>query len=318
MMPPRVKVSLVIATFNRGPKIAVTLDSALKQTRSFAEILLVDDCSTDNTSAFVRQRYPMVRLLQTPVNLFTSGARNFGAKMAQSSFLMFLDHDDVLHPHALETLLELVREFPEAAAAFADHEYEHAAAGVRFPDHHSAQPAFSRLRGVRPLAKRPCGRLYGRGLYRALLWGNLLQQPWLIKSECFAEIGGFAEDIRYCEDWDLYCRLVRRRKVALSDAVISRHIVEGTNLHLAPGQHDMHLRVMQRLVSESPRDFYTATVIRRRLANFDKYAGDIAAAAKRYSDARRAYCRSFARWPFDPVVAIRCLTSQFAILRNQS
>src|SRR4029077_13273207 len=125
---------------------------------------------------------------------------------------------------------------PTARAAYADHSYTNRVTGVHYEDHHSSQPAFARLRQITARRCLAQGRLYdGRAMYYALLHGNLLQQPWAIYRSTFLELGGFATEVRYCEDWDLYLRLAYAAPLALSDRVISRHFVEGDNLHLAAG-----------------------------------------------------------------------------------
>ena len=141
-------VSLVIATYNRGCKLAPTLDSVLAQTVLPDEIVVVDDGSADGTGDWVRAHYPQVRVLTT-ANGGTSAARNRGAEAAQSEILMFLDHDDTLLPHAVETLSNLFRTFPEARAAFADHRYVNLVTNVQFADHHTEQ-AIARSRGCEP------------------------------------------------------------------------------------------------------------------------------------------------------------------------
>jgi hypothetical protein len=144
-------------------------------------------------------------------------------------------------------------------------------------------------------------------MYVALLRGNLLQQPWAIDRQTFAEIGGFAEDIQYCEDWDLYLRIADRFPLVLCDTVISNHHIEGDNLHLVPDQDPMYVRVLSRqLFSQRAIDWRAWTVTRRRLAQFAKTAGDKARAAN-LTAARRDYAQSFRLWPFDHVVAARTL-----------
>ena len=300
-------LSLIIAAYNRGPKIAMTLDSVLKQTIIPDEIIVVDDCSPDGTGEWVSAHYPQVRVLRTEKNIRTSAARNLGARTAMGRTLMFLDHDDELLPHAVETLLELRTAFPEARAAFADHAYINFVNGVRFADHHSSQPAFARLRTVPVLRASAFGRLYGKSLYFALLRGNLLQQPWVIDRDFFHQLGGFAEEIRYCEDWDLYLRAVRAGPIALTDRVISNHYVEGENLHLHSDQATMHLRVLERqLRRERFRSPRATLILRRKLAGYFKASGD-QLRAENLGLAWRHYARSFWNWPFDLVVAGRLL-----------
>jgi glycosyltransferase involved in cell wall biosynthesis len=306
-MTPSTTISLIIATFNRGPRIARTLDSALAQTRSADEVVVVDDCSPDGTGDWVRANYPQVCVVRTERNVQTSGARNWGARHAKGELLIFLDHDDELLPHALETLAGLLRDHPEARAAYADHVYNNTVTGVCFPDHHHAQPAFARLHRIRPLRVTASARVYGSAMYRALLWGNLLQQPWAVYRDCFLSLGGFAENVRYCEDWDLYMRVARRFPVVLTDRVISIHHVEGQNLHLAEGQEQMHVKVLQRQLHEVGwRNSHVQWVLRKRLAMYYKTAGD-KARPRSLNEAWRHYLRSFRSWPFDSVVAARTL-----------
>jgi glycosyltransferase involved in cell wall biosynthesis len=301
-------LSLVIAAYNRGPQIARTLDSVRAQARPADEVVVVDDCSTDNTGDWVRSHYPGVRVVRTERNLYTSGARNFGARQAKGNVLVFLDHDDELMPHAVETLAGLLRDHPEARAAFADHVYNNTAAGVYFPDHHQSQPAFARLRRVRPRRATATARVYGREMYYALLWGNLLQQPWAVYRDNFLAVGGFAAEVRYCEDWELYTRLTRRFPVALSDRVISYHHVEGENLHLSEGQARMHVKALYRLLADAGwRRPYARWVIRRRLGSYHKTAGD-RARCRSLGEAWRHYVRSLLCWPFDHVVVARTLS----------
>jgi hypothetical protein len=244
--------------------------------------------------------------------------RNFGAAQATGEVLAFLDHDDDLMPHALETLAGLLHNHPEARAAFADHVYDNTPAGIYFPDHHSAQPPFARLHRIRPLRVTASARVYGLAMYYALLRGNLLQQPWAIYRDAFLSLGGFAEDVRYCEDWDLYLRVARAYPLALSDRVISYHRVEGQNLHLAAGQEEMHMKVLRRQLRLAgwlrPGACW---VLRRRLALYLKSAGD-QARTHSLKQAWRHYFHSLWTWPFDHVVAARALCWPFQMLLEKS
>jgi glycosyltransferase involved in cell wall biosynthesis len=307
-------VSLIIATFNRGPRIGRTLDSVRAQTRRPDEVVVVDDCSTDGTGEWVREHYPEVRVVRPAANLRTSGARNFGAAAASNELLVFLDHDDELLPPAVATLKKNLRDFPAARAAFADHAYVNHENGVRHDNHHAAQPGFHRLRGVPVLNHQGPARLYGRPLYYALLRGNLLQQPWAIYRRTFLDLGGFAEEVRWCEDWDLYLRVADRVPLVLSDELISVHHIEGDNLHLTPDQDPMYVRVLTRqLECQRRTDWRAWTVTRRRLAMFAKTAGDRARPAG-LAQAWRNYLRSLTLWPFDHVVAGRTILWSLRIM----
>jgi glycosyltransferase involved in cell wall biosynthesis len=299
-------VSLVIAAYNRGSRIAPTLDSALAQTVPLDEILVVDDGSPDGTGAWVAERYPAVRVVRI-ANRGTSGARNLGASEARGEVLIFLDHDDLLLPHAVETLLRLLSTFPEARAAFADHAYINTVTGVRYDDHHGEQAAFRRLGAIPVRARVGSARLYGKPMHAALLRGNLLQQPWAVYREDFLRLGGFEPTIRYCEDWDLYLRVAASVPLVLSDEVISEHIIEGENLHLSPDQVAMYERVIHRqLRFNFPGNPRALAVLYRRLAMYHKCEGD-RLRPESPADAWKLYLKSLACWPFDHVVLARAI-----------
>jgi glycosyltransferase involved in cell wall biosynthesis len=313
--PTTASVSVVIATYNRGLRIQRTLDSVRQQSELPGEIVVVDDASPDRTGAWVKEHYPDVRVVISERNGGTSVARNRGAREATGDVLVFLDHDDELLPHALATLVELLAVFPEARAAFADHSFHNLVSGVEYANHHTDQPAFARLREIPVARQLPQGRLYdGQAMYHALLHGNLLQQPWAVYRSTFDELGGFNASVRYCEDWDLYLRVSYAVPLALSDAVISRHWLEGANLSSMEGQDEMHRQVLRWQLDHRRWDECRArNVLRRRLGMAYKVCGD----RERPHSLPRAwkwYARSFLAWPFDHVVAARTLFWPFRIL----
>jgi glycosyltransferase involved in cell wall biosynthesis len=309
-------VSVVIATYNRGPKITKTLDSVLAQTFRADEIIVIDDGSTDSTAAWVRTHYPEVSVASFS-NGGTSIARNRGAAIARGDVLAFLDHDDEMRPEAIETLLQLLAQFPQARAAFADHSLRNSIDGSYFSNHHSELRSFHRMRTIETLASYGHARLYGRAMYHALLRGNLLQQPWAIYRHTFAMLGGFDAGIRYCEDWELFLRVADRVPLAVSDQVIGNHYLEGTNLSQRAGQQEWHMKVLWKQIRAVRwKDPKALVVLRRRLAMYYKGAGD----DSRQRDPRRAwqlYMRSLLLWPFDHVVAARCFAWSYGAVRGR-
>lgn len=302
-----IMITLIIATYNRGTRIASTLDSVLSQSFLPDEIIVVDDCSPDGTGAWVAEYYPQVRVIRPASNIGTSAARNLGAQAATGQMLMFLDHDDELLPHAIETLRDLLLQHPEAKAAYADHAYFNRVSGLTYPDHHSSQSAFHRLRHIPCTNSAEQERVYGLAMYDALLGGNLLQQPWAIYRDAFQALHGFDEQIRFCEDWDLFLRVTKSYPIVLSDRVISNHIVEGENLHLDPRQSSMHQRVIEKRLREEPwYRFKNVWLLKRRLAMYCKMDGD-QVRQQSLKQAWRQYARSFFLWPFDLAVAVRTL-----------
>lgn len=103
--PEARSISIIIPTFNGARRIGKCLDSLRYQARQRnAEILVVDDGSTDNTAEVVR-RYSGVRLIQQ-ANAGPAAARNRGASEASGEVILFTDDDCVPAEDWLETMLK--------------------------------------------------------------------------------------------------------------------------------------------------------------------------------------------------------------------
>jgi len=94
-------VSVVIPTYNSAALVVQAIDSALGQTAVPAEVLVVDDGSSDDTAARVAAYGNRVRYLHQP-NRGVASARNLGVREARGKLIAFLDADDVWHPRKLE------------------------------------------------------------------------------------------------------------------------------------------------------------------------------------------------------------------------
>lgn len=300
-------ISLIIGTYNRGAKIADTLQSVLNQERPADEVLVVDDGSSDDTAEFVRSEFPSVRVL-SKVNGGTSSARNHGAAHAKGEWLVFLDHDDLLLSNAIGELERLSQSWSDVSAGYCDHQLHDCTKGSIHNDHHKTFPQFQRLFEIPLIDQKEGIRLYGRDLFTTMLRGNLLQQPWIVRASEFRKLGGFDESIRYCEDWDMYLRITRGRKVAMSDEVVSIHRIEGQNLHLEDWvkQYDMYEKTLiKQYKMPEALSWEEKSTISSKMAEIQKRRGDRFCSQHEIRQAWKCYFQS-ARWkPTDPVVLAR-------------
>ena len=101
----KLKVSVVMATFNSAASIGWVLASLLEQTWRNIEIIVVDDVSTDNTVEIVSKIAagdPRVRLLRNRENVGAYRSRNAGAREASGDLITVHDSDDWSHPQKIE------------------------------------------------------------------------------------------------------------------------------------------------------------------------------------------------------------------------
>lgn len=96
-------VSIIIPAYNSGKHLAESIESALAQTWTKKEIIVVDDGSADNSFS-IAEKYaeiPGVKVIRQE-NKGASGARNTGLKEAKGDYIQFLDADDLLSPDKIE------------------------------------------------------------------------------------------------------------------------------------------------------------------------------------------------------------------------
>jgi glycosyltransferase involved in cell wall biosynthesis len=195
-------VSLVITSYNHGQFLAEAIESALSQTRRFHEVLLVDDGSTDDTAA-VAARYPQAQYIRQE-NRGLAAARNAGLRRAQGAFVVFLDADDYLHPEAVEAGLKCFGANPKASFVYG-----------RYCNVKASGEALA----VEPL--HACGQ----EPYLEFLRGNCIGMHATVMYRRSAPIavGGFREELKACEDYDMYLRIARQGEVACHEVVVAAY-----------------------------------------------------------------------------------------------
>jgi len=102
--------SVIIPAYNVAAIIGRAVRSAAAQTLPPLEILVIDDCSTDDTVEAVKalgREIPSLRLLSTPANAGPSAARNVGLRAAKADWIAVLDSDDAWKPCRLKRLSEV-------------------------------------------------------------------------------------------------------------------------------------------------------------------------------------------------------------------
>lgn len=111
---PSPRVSVIIPAFNAELLISRTIQSVVDQSVSDWELIVVDDCSTDNTRAVVQawcDKDSRIKLLALEENFGApAGPRNKGLHAAVGTWIAFLDADDVWHPKKLQVQLSALEE----------------------------------------------------------------------------------------------------------------------------------------------------------------------------------------------------------------
>ncbi|RAJ17915.1 glycosyltransferase family 2 protein [Olleya aquimaris] len=112
--PIKVKslVSIITPLYNSEAFIEDTINSVLHQTYTNWELILIDDCSTDNTIAIAEKlvsKYTNIKLLKNQINSGAAVSRNKGIHEANGHFIAFLDADDVWKPNKLDVQVNFMQ-----------------------------------------------------------------------------------------------------------------------------------------------------------------------------------------------------------------
>jgi N-acetylglucosaminyl-diphospho-decaprenol L-rhamnosyltransferase len=117
-MLPMPRLSIVIVTFNSANDIDACLSSLATHARSIdSETVIVDNASSDGTAAYVRARWPAIRVLEPGANLGFAGGTNLGIRQTFGELVLFLNPDAAIRAGALDRLIAALDARPDAAVA---------------------------------------------------------------------------------------------------------------------------------------------------------------------------------------------------------
>ncbi len=201
------RISVVIPTFNRVNRVARAIQSVLAQSYPPDEVIVVDDGSTDDTVANIKQSFPEVKLIsqanQGPQGV--SRARNIGIQFATGDWLAFLDSDDEWCEHKLISQVDaLTRSVSPSTLLPTQSGYQIC---------HTDEIWIRNGRRVNPMKKhaKPDGWIFEQCLPLCCVSPSSV----LVKKTLLESVGLFDESLPACEDYDLWLRIFSQFPVLL-------------------------------------------------------------------------------------------------------
>jgi glycosyltransferase involved in cell wall biosynthesis len=206
-------ISVVIPAYNAERFIAQTLESVHAQTLPVAEVIVIDDGSSDQTGEVARAL--RARVISQP-NRGLSAARNAGINAATQPWVALLDADDVWARSKIEHQWDAVRRCPAAGVVSCG--YYHIDGRGEFldtpqPDRH-LRAEYLRTRGM---PAGPSLTLFDRVLCDLLYFFLPLPSTVLVRREAFLSGGMFDERLRRCEDVECFLRLLAGQALLVVD-----------------------------------------------------------------------------------------------------
>lgn len=181
-------VSVILTAHNYGRFLRQSIESVLAQTFQDFELIVVNDGSTDHTPEILAgyANDPRITML-TLSGVGLAAACNRGIRQSRGMYVLRLDADDFLDPHALAVMVETLERRPDV--------------GLVYPDYHTVDEQGWFLEYVRMPRVQEGARLLDH---------NPLAGGALYRRACYDAIGGYNETLRYQEDYDFWLRFTER------------------------------------------------------------------------------------------------------------
>jgi glycosyltransferase involved in cell wall biosynthesis len=177
-------VAIIIPCYNASAFIRETIDSTLRQSLMPAEVIVVDDGSTDGSAAIAESYGSPVRVIRQH-NQGESIAMNAAIAVARADYIVILGADDVLHPYLIESQWSAIRDVPKGVAC----------TGFAFFMESTSRPFGETM---------PSADSFFPGIISA----NLAPAScWMVPKESILQAGCFYAPQQYFEDWDLWWRV---------------------------------------------------------------------------------------------------------------
>jgi glycosyltransferase involved in cell wall biosynthesis len=208
--------TVIIPLYNKEKYIENAIESVLNQTFTDFELVIIDDFSSDKSAAIASTfESEKVQLIYHEKNCGLSASRNTGIKNANSNYITFLDADDLWKPTFLESIFQLIQNFPEARIFGTNYE-EVWDAVIKNPCNGSEILAID-FKGYINFFKINVKQ----GIYNH---GSVC-----FHKEVFEKVGYYNEDIGFSEDLDFNIRANYNFKLAYNNSVQMSYFMQTEN-----------------------------------------------------------------------------------------
>jgi glycosyltransferase involved in cell wall biosynthesis len=193
------KIAIVIPTYNSEFFIKQTLDSVLKQKEKVDRVIIIDDCSKDNTVELIEnyvRDYNNIELICLDRNLGPAGIRNYALKYINEDFVMFLDHDDLIDVNLIKEYKNYLQDSNNISFIYSD------ALQIDINDKIISEPVIYDFKNKKDVL--------GDFIVRNRI---LSMTGILINTNVIKEVGGFDDNLIYSQDWDLWLRIINKADI---------------------------------------------------------------------------------------------------------
>lgn len=201
-------ISVVIPIFNSEKTILRTIQSAVAQSYSVHEIIVVDDGSTDDSVSLIQSHYAgKVNILRLPQNAGPGAARNAGVNAAVGDWIAFLDADDEWLSDKLRRQTAILQKHPDLVWCGSNYHVEKAGVSVPKLNADKCRAALGNADFFEHYFEAACRQVC-----------SIQTSTILMRKDVFKAIGGFDPTLLRHQDWDLWWKIAHRHTAIGFDA----------------------------------------------------------------------------------------------------
>lgn len=237
--PP--KVSVCMPVYNGGDYIADSIQSVLTQTYNNFNLIVCDNCSTDNTEEIIRNfKDPRLIYMRNKKNLGLVGNHNRCLELADGEYVYFLHHDDIMLPDNLALKIGILDEHPNVGLVHSD---------VLFIDKNGKQLDITKFDAKRDYIEDGI-KAFEKYILAMPVGARFFIGAVLARRGCYLKLGGFNPIIPNVNDSEMWMRILLFYDVAcigkplvkyrLHDGMTSASINDRDGLNL-PGLEEHYL-----------------------------------------------------------------------------
>lgn len=210
--------TVVIPLYNKQNYVEATLKSILDQTFDDYEVLVVDDCSTDNSVQVVTPYLSdTIRLISHPKNGGLSASRNTGIRHASSHWIAFLDADDTWEPTFLACLYEMIQQFPEEVIFATNYQEVYPGGNIRLPKNNTSGLKLGETALITDFFKR--NRQQGFFIHSGICFHK----------KVYETVGYYDETIDFAEDLDFNIRAFHQFNLIYNNSRLVNYTMQSEN-----------------------------------------------------------------------------------------
>ena len=245
-----IKVSIIIPVYNVASYVVECLESVKNQSYGNLEVILVDDCGTDDSMIIAeayleRYAFASVKIVRHSHNRGLSAARNTGLKVATGEYVYFLDSDDEITDNCIAVMIEPIKK----------NHYDFVIAGYEVIDGDKKYPPLDLQEGVVRNNKNVL-HTYAQGMWYMMAWNKLCSRKFLLANSLFFEEGLLHEDVAWsfklaCKAQTMYASQIPTYRYRIRTA----SIMTNTSIEKDVDQYIKVFQVITRFVVEENRQY---------------------------------------------------------------